>query len=112
LCVSPGLRYDLMEPFFLLALSAIGTLILLLVSIAITQLRQISKTQNEQGIAIAELRALLLGVNGTPGLIQRVNDLHKWKNEMVQAEMRDLEDQIAELKGEQRTGPTDRRHQA
>jgi hypothetical protein len=98
-----------MEPYFLLALSALGALILLMVGWAVSLLKQQSKTQNDQGIVIAELRALLLGVNGTPGLVTRVNSLHEWRNELQARELQHSADEIARLQEELRLGAADRR---
>lgn len=91
-----------LTPYLLLLMSAIGALILLMVGWAVGLLKKIGETQTAQSIAIAELRALLLGVNGTPGLISRVNDLHVWRNKMQEQELADVHAEVDRLHEERR----------
>ena len=90
-----------MEPYFLLSLSAIGALVLFIASIANARLKKIGDTQETHGEKlttigsnVTELRAVVLGVNGTPGIAAKVQVLHDERNA---AQLRELSMARAEI---------------
>lgn len=78
--------------------SILGAVALVALGFIIQLLRGITRSQNDQNIAIAELRMILLGVNGTPGLVQRVNKMHDDRNAEHAAELDQAMTELAEFR--------------
>lgn len=62
-------------------LSAIGACVLLGINLLLRALRTQSDAQAQQGVAIARIDAQL------PSLVERVNSLHAWRNELQRVEL-------------------------
>jgi hypothetical protein len=77
---------------------ALGLLISTLLGILVAQNRKQSELQQAANLSLTELRTLLLGVNGSPGVVSRLNDLHEWRNQMMMRESADLRRQIDEMR--------------
>lgn len=87
-----------MQPYFLLALAALGTLILLMVGWAVSLLQGISRTLLDHSRLLVRQDAVLFGVEGSPGLVSRMNELHAWRNKIHEAELTAAADEIRDLK--------------
>jgi hypothetical protein len=70
-----------------LSVTIAGTLATILIGLAIALFRQLSKTVAEMTRAVAVLQTILVGAEGTPGLVDRVNALHQWRNELQAREL-------------------------
>jgi hypothetical protein len=79
---------------------ALGLLISTLLGILIAQNRRQSELQQTANLSLTELRTLLLGVAGSPGLVSRVNDLYEWRNKVMERESTELRREIATLRGD------------
>lgn len=79
---------------------ALGLLVSTLLGILIAQNRRQSELQEKANLSLTELRTLLLGVNGSPGLVSRVNDLHDWRNQLMMRESAELRRTIDEMRRE------------
>lgn len=76
-----------MDPYFG---QALGALILVALGVLIQLLRKLSATLVAQGEKLVELSTAFFGVNGAPGLVERVNDLTAWREQMRNEELDNL----------------------
>lgn len=94
-----------MDPVLLVVLSAFGAILLFLLTITNARLKKIGDTLVELGIANAELRAILLGVNGSPGLVRSVSELQSQWQARQREELDEATAEIARLNRERRQAP-------
>lgn len=83
---------------------ALGLLISTLLGILVAQNRKQSELQQAANLSLTELRTLLLGVNGSPGVVSRLNDLHEWRNQLMMREADELRRQVDEMRRERLDG--------
>lgn len=89
-----------MESLAVLAVPMAGTLSLLLITLAIALFRQLTKAVGELTKAVAILHTILVGAEGAPGMVDRVQALHDWKNQVTEREAAELRRIIAEMRAE------------
>lgn len=89
-----------MESIAPLALPIAGTLSVLLISLAIALFRQLTKATGELTKAVAVLQTILVGERGSGGLVDRVEALHEWKNQVTEREAAELRRIIADMRHE------------
>jgi hypothetical protein len=88
---------------------ALGSLLVLGMTVLISQLREINKSLTKQGETVVLLHTIIVGANGAPGLVHRVQELHDARSEEQSRELAELHHELAELREERRSGPADRR---
>jgi hypothetical protein len=81
-----------------IALAALGALTVICLGVVITILQNISRTLTTQGESQAVLHAILCGIEGSPGLVDRVQSLHDWRNDLQRRELQQATAEIIELK--------------
>ena len=84
-----------MEPYLA---STLGALILLCLGVVIRLLTKMSDTLTKHGETVVVLHTILIGASGTPGLVDRVNSLHEWRNAVHARELQAAATEIVELK--------------